>query len=290
MNPVLFLLLPALFAAGPRFKLFSAKNDGFQVDLPGTPDVEVEWLEAGVVRRSYAVPTDDGGSLVVRVTTLPPSQEPLEKVLDLDRAIAAEGGEVKESKAIALGGLEGREVLLDGAPLDKRVRAYRGKRQLYVTCASWPHGAKPHPEVRRHFSDTFRIFGVPPEDQARPADGVFAVIERLEVKDHVGKKDAHEVSVSWVADVRVEPGDSAVTLEALCRCGGKVHKASYPVKVGPGKKGQKVHMSHTLSRMRGELAHCELTFGWGAAGKPHAELYRACWPGPEADLYAGACE
>ncbi|MGC4120369.1 MAG: hypothetical protein QM765_38465 [Myxococcales bacterium] len=290
MNPVVALLLPALLSAGPRFKLFTAKGDGFSAEFPGTPDVELVKDETGVLRRTYAVPTEDGGSIAIRVVILSEGEPGLAESLDVERAIAAEGGQVKESKTIALGGLEGLEVLIEGTSLDQFVRVYAGRRQLYWAAVAYPHGAEPHPEIRRRFFNSLKIFGVAPEDQARPADGVFATIEELAVKDFVVKKDTHAVTVEWVTAVKVEPGDAAVTLEASCRCGGKVSKASYPLRVGPGKKGQRVRMSQPLTRMKGEIAHCDLSFGWGIPLKPHAPLYRACWPGPEAELYAGACE
>ncbi|HEY3446592.1 MAG TPA: hypothetical protein VGK67_09520 [Myxococcales bacterium] len=289
MNPALLLLLPALLSASPRFKAFTAKGDGFSVEFPGNPDVELEKGAEGILRRAYSVLTEYGGSLLVRVVTVAEGGGASAKALDLDEVLRAEGGEAKESKTIALGGLEGREVSLEAVPLDKLVRVYHGKRQLFLAAASYPHGTKLDPEIRRRFFNSFKIFGVAPEDQARPADGIFATIEDLKVVDREEKK-AHEVHVEWTAVVNVEPGDSAVTLGATCRCGGKVSKASYPVRVGPGKKGQRVRMSQTLNRMRGEVAHCDLSFGWGAAGKPHEALYRACWPGPEAELYAGPCE
>lgn len=297
MTSAVALALLAALGAAPKFAPYASKADGFSVDLPGTPEVETEkedGPEGPSVTRTYTA-TSDLGAYLISVTD-DPSMAALIKAgkaetgLDAFRDSQKKEASIVSEKKLSLGAIPGREFKTRGKELDSVVHVYLDGSRLFALMVATPHGVAPEPAGLKQFFDSFRIgaSGGAPKAEAAPADGVYAVLDGLAVKD-AGKGAAHAVTVSWTATIKAEPGAAAITLASACRVNEDYKKATRAVTIGADKKGQAVPMSVTLPAMKGKLEWCELTFGWGPPNKPTHDVDLECWQGGKEPPYAGPC-
>jgi len=158
--------LPLILAgqgAGTDWVRLAPKGHGFSVFLPGKATEHQAKLQtkAGAVDVAYFVLEYKELTYVVSVSIFPKGAlkaDTQNKRLDnaRDGALESAGGELVSEKAIKLGTVPARELLIDGKKAFVRTRIYAAENQLFQTMAVGSKDKVHGPDAKRFF-DSFKI-------------------------------------------------------------------------------------------------------------------------------------
>jgi len=158
--------LPLMLAgqgAGTDWVRLNPKGQGFSVLLPGTASEHEGKLttKAGAVDVAYFLVEYKDLTYVVSVSKFPKGTlkaDTQNKRLEnaRDGALESAGGELVSEKAVKLGTVPGRELLIDGKKAFVRTRIYAAENRLYQTMAVGSKD-KVHGANAKRFFDSFKI-------------------------------------------------------------------------------------------------------------------------------------